>query len=178
MHVLLSKLFGKVSQKTLPNSLNSKQCKDILDQLVNELYFHLNENVRTDGLHREMLLSGLYAAKESLKESDFYLGYIEGILRFSFLLMGDYPDHRKRKSGRKKSDHYKLNMLRTVNFLQDDEQIFRTILAAGTTGFPHLSINPFQALDKFRDEYGTKASHRDFIEWYKEHYANDYAKLF
>jgi hypothetical protein len=178
MQVLISKLFGDSSKVAHFDSLSEAQYKNVLAQIVNELYYYMNENIKTDQLHREMLLSGLYAAKEALKEKDFYLGYIAGILRFSLLLMGEYPDHRKRKRGRKNTEYYKLNLLRSVTFTQDYEQVFRTILAAGNTGFPELSINPRQALDKFRDEYGTKASHRDFIEWYKINYPSDYAVLF
>lgn len=178
MQVLISKLFGESSKMAHSDSFNTAQCKNTLAKLVDELYFYMNENIKTDRLHREMLLSGLVTAKEALKEEDFYLGYMAGILRFSLLLMGEYPDHRKRKGGRKDSEHYKLNLLRSVTFTQDYEQEFRTVLAAGNTGFPELSINPRQALDKFRDEYGTKASHRDFIEWYKINYPKDYATLF
>jgi hypothetical protein len=178
MQVLLSKLFGTSSRKANSNSLKEDQCRTILSQLVDELYFYMDENVQTDELHRLMLLSGLVAAKESLKEEDSYLGYIEGITRFSMLLMGDYPDHRKRKGGRKNSDYYKLNLLRSVTFVQDPEQMFRTILAVDNTGFPDLSVNPRFALEKFRDEFGTKATHRNFIEWYKKKYPDDYATLF
>jgi hypothetical protein len=178
MQVLLSKLFGASSRKATANSLKEDQCRDVLAQVIDELYFYMDENIQTDKLHRLMLLSGLVAAKESLKEEDFYLGYIEGIIRFSLLSMGDYPDHRKRKGGRKNSEHYKLNLLRSVTFIQDHEQIFRTILAVDNAGFPQLSVNPRLALDKFRDEYGTKATHRDFVEWYRKNYPDDYATLF
>ena len=86
MQVLLSKLFGASSQKATAISLKADQCREVLAQVVDELYFYLEENIQTDELHRLMLLSGLVAAKESLKEEDFYLGYIEGITRFSLLL--------------------------------------------------------------------------------------------
>jgi len=178
MQVLLSKLFGASSQKATTTSLKADQCRDVLTQVVDELYFYMDENIQTDELHHLMLLSGLFAAKESLKEEDFYLGYIEGITRFSLLLMGDYPDHRRRKGGRKNSEHYKLNLFRSVAFIQDREQKFRTVLAVDNTVFPKLSTNPCLALDKFRDEYGTKATHRDFLEWYRKKYPDDYAILF
>jgi hypothetical protein len=178
MQVLISKLFGASSQKATAQSLKENEYRVILSKIVDELYLYMDENIQTDELHRLMLLSGLVAAKESLKDDNFYMGFIEGITRFSLLLMGDYPNHRRRKGGRKNSEHYKLNLFRSVTFVQDHEQKFRTILAVENTGFPELSICPRVALNKFRDEYGNGATHRDFIAWYKNNYPNDYAMHF
>lgn len=178
MQVLLSKLFGEGSVKANFNQLSEDKYRDYLSKIVDELAMYLVDNVQTDELHRLMLLSGLVAAKESLKYENYQAGFIEGITRFSLLLMGDYPDHRRRKGGRKNSEHYKLNLHRSLNFTQDYEQKFRTILACANTGFPELSINPQIALDKFRDIYGSRATHREFVEWYRKYYPTDYAILF
>jgi hypothetical protein len=178
MQVLLSKLFGATSAKAKSDSLSESTYREYLSKIVDELYLYLDENVQTDELHRLMLLSGLVAAKESLNDENYQAGFIEGLTRFSLVLMGDYPDHRKRKGGRKNSEHYKLNLHRSLNFVQDYEQKFRTILAVGNTGFPELSTNPYVALDRFRDEYGSRATHREFVEWYRKNYPIDYAILF
>ena len=72
---------------------------------LQELDRYLTENVETDDLHKSMLRLGLDSADKALNEEDFWPGYLEGITRLALLLMGDYPDHRGRKPGRKKSEH-------------------------------------------------------------------------
>ena len=48
MQVLLSKLFGASSQKATTTSLKADQCRDVLTQVVDELYFYMDENIQTD----------------------------------------------------------------------------------------------------------------------------------
>jgi hypothetical protein len=66
MQVLISKLFGESSKMAHSDAFNTAQCRDTFAQIVDELYFYMNENVKTDRLHREMLVSGLVTAKEAL----------------------------------------------------------------------------------------------------------------
>jgi hypothetical protein len=91
-------------------------------------------NVDTDDMHHMMLLSGLAAAHESLQEDDFWPGYVEGITRAMLVLLGDYPDHRRRKTGRRQADHYELHRLRTVQWMQTPAQRLHTLIAAGPVG--------------------------------------------
>lgn len=74
-------------------------------------------NADTDELHRFIILSGLYAADEALKQDDFWQGYVEGITRALLILLGDYPDHRDRKTGRKDEAHYKLDTMRSAQWV-------------------------------------------------------------
>lgn len=78
-------------------SRSAEQWKRTLLAVLAELDRYLAANVETDDVHLLMLHSGLYAAHESLRHEDFWPGYVEGITRFAVLLMGDYPDHRRRK---------------------------------------------------------------------------------
>jgi hypothetical protein len=123
-------------------------------------------------------LSGLAGAHESLEEEDFWAGYCEGITRLALSLLGDYPDHRRRKGGRRQDDHYRLDVCRSVKWIQTPEQRLQTLLAAGNAGFPELSAKPRDVLNEFRRRYGFRPSLRDFLEWYRQATPKDYAALF
>lgn len=142
------------------------------------MYEYTKENVHTDELHWLMICSSFAAANEALKSDDIWPGYTEGLIRLSLLLMGDYPDHRRRKGGKKKDSHYKLDRLRTVHYLQDPDQRVRTIFASKAAGAPILSVSPQEALAQYREEGHDSGSYRDFINWYKHAYPKDYAALF
>ena len=100
--VQLSRLFGGNSIEAQKDNRTPAEWKKTLNKILDELYKYLEENVHTDEMHTLMLYSCLYAAHEALKEKDFWPGYLEGITRLSLLLMGDYPDHRRRRGGKKK----------------------------------------------------------------------------
>jgi hypothetical protein len=146
--------------------------------VLQELDRYIAANVDTDELHRWMLLSGLAAADQSLNDEHFWPGYAEGITRLALVLLGDYPDHRKQKPGRKKDSHYNLNFQRSGQWAQTPEQRFRTLWAAGNIGYPKLSAPPRDVLDEFRRLHGFKPDHSDFMEWYRAHFPKDYALLF
>ena len=105
-------------------------------------------------------------------------GYVEGITRLALVLLGDYPDHRKLRPGRKKDDHYKLSGCRSGHWVQTPEQRFRTLWAAGRVGYPKFSAPPRDVLDEFRRRHGYGPSHSAFMEWYRAHFPTDYARLF
>jgi hypothetical protein len=88
----------------------------------------------------------LAAADESLKDEDFWLGYAEGITRLALVLLGDYPDHRKRKPGRKKDSHYKLNACRSSQWMQAPQQRFGALWAA-RVGTPRVLLRSSEGVD-------------------------------
>ena len=178
MLVQLAKLFGTESRAARETSRSSSEWKKILKKSLRELGRYLDENVDSDELHMMMLYSGLASAEESLKEDDFWPGYVEGITRFALLLMGDYPDHRKRKPGRKKKNHYVLRQCRTLKYIQDETQRLRTLFAVSACGVPNLSRDPRDVLSDFRQAYGTQATYKQFFRWYRENYPEDYALVF
>jgi len=178
VQVQLARLFGANSAETRVTTRTDAQWRHTLRSILRELDRYLSENVDTDELHYLMILSGLAAADEALKEKDFWPGYVEGMTRVVLLLIGDYPDHRRRKPGRKKADHYKLDRLRSLHFGQDMNQRVRTLLAAGATGFPKLTRNPRDVLTEFRAEHGYAADYREFLSWYRKTYSQDYAAVF
>jgi len=178
MKVQLARLFGENSKEAKVSSRTPTQWKHTLNRVLDELSSYLENNIQTDELHQIMLHSGIFAARESLKEDDFWPGYSEGIARLAFLLMGDYPDHRKRKSGKKTNDHYKLDLFRSIHYSQDSHQKFRTLLLAWVCGFPELSKNPRDALREFRELHGYKTGYKEFFLWYRKTYPDDYSKIF
>jgi hypothetical protein len=176
--VQLARLFGATSKEAVAQSRTPALWKKTLQKVLDELYEYAQANIETDELHWLMICTAFASAHESLKEDSFWPGYVEGMVRLNLLLLGDYPDHRKRKTGKKKAEHYHLSRLRKLHFLQNQDQKVKTMLAAQTVGFPKLSEPPRIALSKFRAEYGYEASYRDFIRWYKCMYPRDYAALF
>ena len=178
VQIQLARLFGANSAEAKAITRTDAQWRQTLRSVLRELDRYIAENIDTDELHYLMILSGLAAADKALRESDFWPGYVEGITRVALLLVGDYPDHRRRKPGRKKGDHYKLNRLRSIQFGQSVDQRIRTLLAAGAAGFPKLTANPRDALTEFRSENGYDAGYRDFLNWYRKRYSRDYAAIF
>jgi len=177
MSVQLSRLLGdcKDSRSSIKND---REWKRILKRVLFELDRYLSENVQTDEVHRLMLYSSLLASDLSLKENNFWPGYTEGITRLALLLMGDYPDHRKKSRGRKKERHYALNRMRSLFYLQTSDQKLQTLIAASKLGEPQLSRRAYDVLAEFRQECGFKASYREFWRWYRKRYPNDYASVF
>jgi hypothetical protein len=173
-----ARLFGATSQEARSDARAETEWRRILKKLLDELYVYASENVQTDEMHWLMICTAFAAANESLKQEYFWPGFVEGLVRLSVLLLGDYPDHRKRKGGRKREAHYQLNLHRTLHYSQTGIQRVRVLYAAKRLGFPELSTSPTDAMSRFRDAHGYSASHRKFIEWYRVNYPHDYALLF
>jgi hypothetical protein len=155
----------------------SKQWRRILQKVLRELDRYLSQNVETDAVHRLMLHSALAAADDSLIMYDFWPGYVEGITRLALVLMGDYPDHRKRLRGRRRAQHYQLSRFREVRFLQTPVQKLNTLLAAPHVGI-QLKTPPGRALAEFRRQFGPKPSLAEFFAWYRQNHPEDYAAVF
>ena len=178
MRVQLARLFGSGSKQANGPTRTVAQWRRILKAVLRELDRYVAVNADTDELHQLMLLSGLAAAEESLKREDFWPGYVEGITRLALTLLGDYPDHRRGRLGRKKEDHYRLDRNRTVQWMQTPEQRFRTLIDAGSFGYPELSARPLDVFREFRGRFGSKPNHADFLEWYRANYPQDYVAVF
>lgn len=178
MIIQLSRLFGEQSKEFKNNKRTNNQWKKTLQKLLDELFCYSEENVYTDELHWLMICSGFASAHESLKENNFWPGYVEGIMRVCFLLLGNYPDHRKYRGGRKRSDHYSLRSHRDLVYIQSHAQKKMTLFTAYKVGNPKLGINPRIVLSEFRSEFGYQADARKFMSWFKKTYPTDYAALF
>lgn len=176
--VMISRLFGSESIKIKEETFTDAQWKSNLNQILKELKNYLLNNIDSDELHMYMIYSGFLAAKEALKQKYFWPAYTEAILRITFLLIGDLPDHRRRKGGRKRLGHYNLKRYRSAHYFQDQNQKLRTLLAVHKFGLPKLEKNPNVALREFRYEFGFSTTYKQFFKWYKEKYGKDYALVF
>jgi hypothetical protein len=177
MKVQLARLFGPSSPEARLEMATSTQWRRILQKVLRELDRYLSTNVETDAVHRLMLHSALAAADDSLIMYDFWPAYVEGITRLALLLMGDYPDHRSRRKGRPRTEHYRLSRLREVRYLQSPAQKLHTLLAAPQVGIP-LKTPPGRALIEFRKQVGPEAGAAEFFLWYRKNHPEDYAAVF
>jgi len=177
MKIQLSRLFGSDSRKAKAKTRTDAEWRRTLLDILHEIDRYLTANIHTDEVHLMMLHSGLAAADESLKAEDFWPGYAEGITRLALVLMGDYPDHRRRKGGRRRDNHYLLSRRRSVRYIQTWPQKLNTLLTA-----PFLGINfrtpPQDALDEFRRRFGFKPGYDRFFRWYRQNHPEDYAAVF
>jgi hypothetical protein len=178
VQVQLARLFGEASAEASAQTRTPAQWRRTLKRTLDELYQYSQANVTTDEMHWFMICTAFAAAAESLKEEDFWPGYVEGLVRLNLLLLGDYPDHRSRKGGKKREDHYRLNQFRNVIFAQDNDQRRRVIHAAPRFGFPTLSVSPRDLMTEYVSQFGHDAARKGFMRWFKAVHPQDYAKLF
>jgi hypothetical protein len=174
----LVRLFGSRSKLVPGDELTAAELKKTLKAVVGELKEYVFANVDTDESHMIQIALTVQKAEEVLKEEDFVVGYIEAITHLALLLLGEYPNHHSRKSGRKTEDFYKLDYLRTLHWVQTPDQRLRTLLKVGDQGIPTLSASPRDVLRSFRDQYGHKPTYADFLRWYRREFPADYAAVF
>lgn len=178
MQVQLLRIFGGSSVELKSNERTNAEWKITLRKMLDELFKYAEENIQTDQLHWFMIYSGFAAANVALNDREFWPGFTEGIMRVCYLLMGDYPDHKNYKCGKKKKNHYSLNTLRTTVYMQSPEQKKRTIYVASAIGYPEININPRDAMSEYREEKGYDGGAADFLKWFKIHYPSAYSALF
>lgn len=178
MQVQLARIFGQRSREARAPTRTSAQWRHTLKAILLELDLYRRANVQSDTLHNLMLDSGLASADSALQQEDFWPGYVEGILRFALVLLGDYPNHRRRKPGRKANDHYRLNLRRSVAYVQNAEQRFRTLWAASQMHLPNVPGPMWQVMELFYQEYSYHVPRRVFLDWYRRHHPEAYAAIF
>ena|SRR5271170_1929741 len=177
MKIQLGRLLGASSFTRRFDNASPAEWRLALRRILRELDRYLAASVHTDEVHRLMLLSGLAAASESLKQEKFWPGYVEGITRLAILLMGDYPDYRRRRPVRHQHGFYRLDRFRDVCFQQTPEQKLRTLMVARQVGIS-LKASPGRALIEFRRKFGRKAGPADFLAWFRRTHPEDYAAVF
>jgi hypothetical protein len=178
MQVQLARLFGSTSKIAQRSERSDDEWRRDLKLVLDEIESYLLENVFTEASHLRMITSGLDAARRALDEADFWPGYTEGITRIALCLLGNYPDHRKRRGGAKKSSHYDLRFSRTMMYSKDRMQMLRLLTFEAPVMGVALSIDPFEALREFRDGVGFTEPQEHFLNWFKEHYPSDWSKVF
>jgi hypothetical protein len=174
--VMLARLFGTGSTEARATTRSPTQWKKALRRVDEELLSYLESNIHTDPIHETMLHIALDDAEKALETDDFWPAYSEAIIRLALFLMGDYPDHRARKTGVKRADHYDLRRYRTIVFTRDPEQKHRSLYLARALGAS--AFDPRDAWYSYRGRVGRKATRKGFMRWYREKHPGEYAKLF
>lgn len=178
MKCLFGRLFGELSYVARENYKTNSQWRSALNKVLMELNKYLEENIVTDDDHMKMLKTSLASSEAHLSSEFFWPGYLEGILRFAFILLGDLPNHTRKNKGRKKIDHYNLRKFRKINYYQDTKQKLSTLYFAPHKSGIELNEDIDSARRQFHKVNNGKRSERDFLKWYKENYPKDYVKVF
>jgi hypothetical protein len=178
VQIQLARLFGENSREARAEFRTRAQWRKTLKRILLELDRYQNANVQTDELHNLILASGLCASDDALKSEDFWPGYVEGLVRFALCLMGDYPDHRKRKTGKRRSDHYDLKANRSLIFVQNPEQQFRTLFSASQMKLPKIPRPFWEVTDEFYRSHSYSRRKGKFMKWFKRKYPEAYASIF
>ncbi len=178
MRVLLARVFGTRSKAACRTHMTDPQWREVMKALLGELHRYQIANIRTDEFHELVLASALTSADGALSTSDYWPGYAEGILRFALTLMGDYPDHRHRKPGRKNVEHYDLTLRRSVAYNQSTAQRYRTLCVAVDLGLLGAKKKMWELMEPFHEEHGTRYSQRQQLEWFRKTYPDLYARAF
>ncbi len=174
----LGRLFGVDSKEARSKTRSLAAWRKTLKHILTELDQYRAANVDTDSLHNFMLDCALASASNALKLPNFWPGYVEGVVRFALCLMGDYPDHHARKSGKRRDNHYKLDSHRSIVFLQTSKQQSRTLFMASALKVLKVPHPFWEVMAAFRDKYGYAASERQFMMWFKKAYPEAYATVF
>lgn len=178
MQVQLARLFGTSSAELKSVERTPRQWRKTLQKQLDEVFKYAEENINTDEVHWLMICSGFADASESLKAEEFWPGYVEGITRVCLLLMGDYPDHRKYKGGKRKANHYDLGSYRKLVYAQGVTEKEKVVRIAAKLGVPGVALNIREVVSEFRSERGWGADSAEFVSWFKKRYPKEYASIF
>ena len=177
--VQLNRLFGPESSEARCSTRSDAQWRKTVIAVLGEIDRYRRANIHTDAVHALMLDSGLLAAHLAAKKEEFFWpSVVEGLVRFALTLMGEYPDHRRRKGRAKGGEYYSLQLHRTVVVSQTPEQKYRLLWVASELGLFGMPHPMWQAVAPYHDQYGYKRSKAHFLEWFKQAYPEQYSRIF
>ncbi|MEW5915526.1 MAG: hypothetical protein AB1762_03940 [Gemmatimonadota bacterium] len=179
MFYLMGRLFGENSSEAAELSRTDAQWRKTILKLLRELDRYQRANIRTDGFHELLLAASLTAAhKAATEDDDIWPGVVEGLVRYALTLMGDWPDHHRRKKGRKAENHYDLGLRRSITYRQDTHQQFLTLYQAVESKSFGVSTPMWQLLSSYYEEFGYTKGERSRIDWFRKKYPEVYARIF
>ena len=170
-------LFGCQSKDCRKYERTEKEWKELLRKYVVEIQKYLNENIETDSIHMKRLSDAASSSETSLKEENYLPLYIEGLIRLIFTLIGQSPEHDRRKGGRKTKDHYKLDKYRNICYIQDSQQKYHLLHYASHNHFISVQNMRLVYYD-FCKEFSYYEKKKKFINWFKKKYPDDYLRIF
>lgn len=171
----LGNVFGKpMSGKR--GKISQKNWEKILKRIKSSLRESIAKNLNSDEFHKwriNLYLDQLDEAYESEHNTD--PEFILSLTGLIFELLGGTPNNTGRRRLNRK-DEFKLNNLRSLNYIQTPSQKVETILEASRYE-PYCDFH--RRTDLFK-RYMTKynGNPEGFLEWYKEKYPDVYVKIF
>jgi len=177
MKVQLARLFGSDSSEANKESRTLAEWRKTFRHCMKEIELYIEHSVDSDSAHRLLLQTAVWSAQEALKRDgpDLYIAYIEALTRMALALMGDYPDHRRRKGSGIREGHYSLKKCRTIHYSSTPMQRLWVLKTGYALKIPGCSIDPLNALQEFRSQFGSKPNMADFIRWFARTYPVQYA---
>ena len=179
MSFLLGRLFGASSSEARQSTRNDKEWRKTILQLLAELDRYQRANIQTDGLHELQLAAALAAAHEAVtNDKEFWPGVVEGLARYALGLMGDWPDHHKRKGGRRTAEHYELGRHRSITYRQSTHQRFLTLYRAVDTKAFGTATPMWQLMSSYYSRFGYGKDDLRRLEWFRQAYPEVYSRIF
>lgn len=174
----MARLFGAQSKFANADYLTDAEWRIAFKKVTVELYRYMRQNVDTDPPHRELLESAFLCASHDLDTEDAYIGYIQALTRLCLVLMGDYPDHRKRRGKGKGKGYYGLQMCRSLEYTRSPNQRLWALDASRLLFVEGCDVKVFDELNKFRRQFGYEPTIADFLRWFAAEHPVHYAATF
>ena len=178
----MSALFGKLNYHGYVGGVSKATWKKDLRKVTKYIKKSIELSANTDSHHKSELLDACDRLEKELKESStinqINAATIEKLIRLVFLLLGNIPDHWRRRSPW--ADRFwELDGHRTLSYTQSDEQKTYLIINNLVDIRKRYAITvedyeDFHAV--FYRRFKGKAS--EFLGWFKKSYPETYCQIF
>jgi hypothetical protein len=178
---LLSALFGKLNYHGYVGAVSKSKWQKDLTKVATYLKKSIEFNVHTDTIHRARLLRSCDDLVEKLKKTktinDINAVTIECLTRLAFLLLGNMPDHWRRRAPYQ-DRFWRLDGHRSIQYHQTTEQkAYLLIHLVDIKKEFDISIKDYRDLhDAFYRGFKSKA--HPFLLWFKHEYPKIYCEVF
>ena len=178
---LMSALFGKLNYHAYVGGVGRATWKKDLRKVAKYIKKSIELNPNTDAHHKSELLQTCDRLEKKVKEAStidqINVATIEKLIRVVFLLLGNMPDHWRRRSPY--ADRFwELDGHRTLGYTQTDEQKAYLIINLVDIGKRYdIRVKGYEDLhDVFYRRFKGKAS--EFLGWFKKSYPETYCQIF
>lgn len=178
---LMSELFGKLQYHGYVGAVSRSTWKKDLLKVAKYIKRAVLLNVETDAIHRKKVLATCDALLQDLGAASTInaanAAVIEHLIRLVFLLLGNMPDHWRRRSPYSDS-FWKLNGHRTLHYSQSVEQKVATLINA--VDIQKRVEVPLEEHPNLHEAFylGFKGNSSEFLTWFKNKYPAAYCEVF
>jgi len=177
----MSTLFGDLNYKGYVGAVSKARWKRDLRKVTKYIKKSIKLNVDADAHHKSELLETCEHLEQELKEASTIdqvnTASIKNLIRIVFLLLGNMPDHWRRRSPY--SDRFwELNGHRTLTYTQSEEQkAYLIINLVDIRKRYAVKLDDYEDLHAvFYRRFIGKAS--EFVSWFKKSYPETYCQIF